>query len=273
MIPSEILPHPRVSTTPLPIRAALSRDGVFNLRDLGGIATQDGMFVAPKMLVRSDALQRISQAQTALDSWNLSRVVDLRGDLERDRAGVFSIPGIDVAHHPVLDPTFDWENVEADESLSYLAHRYQAILVNFGLRLGGAFTSVVESLVESNGSSAVAFHCAVGKDRTGLLAALLLDVLGADHSEIIADYALSARAMPVQVNWLWALGMPVGRVELEDLQSGLWSAQPETMETTLNWLYDNFGGAENYLVEQGCDEELFGALRAIALTDKVVLDQ
>lgn len=269
MVPSVTLPHPRIRTTPAATRAALSRDGVFNLRDLGGIATTDGKFVAPKLLIRADALQRISHSQTALVPWNLARVVDLRSDIEREHSGAFSQPGIDVAHHPVLDPTFDWESVDADESLSYLAHRYQAILVNFGLRLGGAFTSVVEALVDGGGKSAVAFHCAVGKDRTGLLAALILDVLGADHDEIVADYALSARAMPVAVNWMWALGVPIGDVGLEDLAKGLWSAQPETMVTTLNWLGDNYGSAEKYLIEQGSDPELFAALRALALTDAV----
>ena len=97
----------------------------------------------------------------------------------------------------------------------------------------------------------MAYHCAVGKDRTGLLTALLLGSLEVPDEAIVADYARSAGATAVQVSWLWSLGRAGGQVTEADLELGVWSARAATMQSTLDWLRDEHGGAAAYLRAAG----------------------
>lgn len=246
---------------PIPkLRTDLARDGIFNVRDLGGIATVDGSLITPGRLLRADALQRVNGSADELKSYGVVRVVDLRDDTERELSGVISVDGIDVVHEPMLDPTFAWVD-KADVDMSQLlVTRYREILGNFGSRLVGAFNSVSDTVV-SEPSGAVAFHCAVGKDRTGILAALILSVLGVDSEAIVADYTRSSSVTAIQLQWLWSFGYLREEVTDDDLAVGLWSARPETMRSTLSWLTEEFGSAEKYLIANGVEPAVIDELR------------
>lgn len=252
---------------PLPhLRPVLARDGVFNLRDLGGLPAGEGRVVAPRRLLRGDALQRCRASAAVLVDYGVVRVIDLRDDSERERSGVFSAEGIDVAHHPILDPTFDWSD-EAAEPSELLTRRYRVILESFTDRLVGAVTSVAEVVDPAAGGGAVAYHCAVGKDRTGLVTALVLGSIGVDDDVIVADYARSSAATAVQRSWLWSLGAPGGDVTDDELHHGVWSARPETMRATLGWIRDEYGGVPQYLASAGLAADHADALRHGLLTD------
>ncbi|MHB1137335.1 MAG: tyrosine-protein phosphatase [Microthrixaceae bacterium] len=249
------------------LRAVLARDGVFNTRDLGGIRTADGRVIAPGRVVRGDALQRVSGAAVGLRDYGLARVIDLRDERERGESGVFTVEGIEVEHHPVIDPTFAWYDRGSLELEQLLTQRYREILGAFGPRLAGVLTSIAEVVGPDQRGGAVAYHCAVGKDRTGLVTALLLSLLGVPDDAIVADYARSAAATAVQVQWLWALGLPGGETTDEELSIGVWSARPATMSATLEWLTAELGGVERYLAEQGLDRDAAATLRAGLLLD------
>ena len=244
------------------LRVSLARDGVFNTRDLGGLVTGDGRVVASGRVVRGDALQRVKGSLDELREYGLVRVLDLRDERERDSDGVFSAEGIEVEHHPVLDPTFAWYDRGDLELSQLLGQRYRDILGAFGPRLAGTLRSIAEVVGPDRPEGTVAFHCAVGKDRTGLVTALLLSLLGVDAPTIAADYARSSAATAVQVQWLWAFGLPGGNASDDDLAVGVWSARPETMLATLDWLASEHGGAERYLREQGLEDDAVEALRA-----------
>ncbi len=240
-------------------RAALARDGIFNLRDLGGIPVAGGKVVAAGRLIRADSLHRARDSVEVLRELGVVRVLDLRDERERDEEGVLSADGLEVQHHPVIDPMFAWFDESHDDLSTLLAHMYREILTAFGARFATALGSIAEVLA-SRPDGAVAYHCAVGKDRTGLLTALLLGTLGASEDDIVADYVRSARAGAVQLSWLWSLGHPEGAATDEDLRVGLWSARAETMERTLEWLHKEFGGAAGYLEQRGVPADAGEAL-------------
>jgi protein-tyrosine phosphatase len=242
------------------LRPILARDGIFNARDLGGMTTVDGRVVRSGRLVRADALHRARTSIDALRAHGVTRVLDLRDDREREDYGVFTADGIEVQHHPVLDPTFTWDEVPAVVPSELLAERYRVIIDEFSDRLVGAVAGIAEVMTAPD--DAVAFHCAVGKDRTGLLAMLLLDTLGVPAEQIVADYVLSSRSTAVQVNWLWSMGRPEGVVDDETLSVGVWSARPATMTATIEWLHREHGGAADYLVASGLRPAAIDALRA-----------
>lgn len=252
------------------LRVTLARDGIFNTRDLGGMATREGGTVAAGRVVRADALQRVRGSLDAVRGYGIVRVLDLRDERERDEDGVLAADGIEVQHHPVLDPTFRWHRPVDDDLSGLLVTRYQDILGAFGPRFAGALASIAEVVGSDGGGSstrpAVAFHCAVGKDRTGLLAALLLSVLGVTPEDIATDYARSSVATAVQVNWLWSFGLLGGEATDEDLAVGVWSARPETMRTTLAWIEAEFGDVGGYLQAQGLDGEVPALLRRELVT-------
>lgn len=244
------------------IRAELARDGIFNTRDLGGLTTPDGSVVRYGRVVRADALHRLNQAKDQFARAGVVRVIDLRDDAERERAGVLDLDGVEVVHESMLDPTFGW--ISEDELLptELLRTRYREILGSFGDRMAASLDAMADIVADGpDDRGAVAFHCALGKDRTGLLSAMLLSILGVDREQIVADYARSANATAVQVQWLWAFGYVDGDALEKDLQEGLWSARPETMRTTLEWVDDDFGGFDNYALDQGIDREVLDSLR------------
>ncbi len=240
-------------------RPRFAREGIFNIRDLGGIELADGAQVAPGRLIRADALQRARFTAPLLEELRVVRVLDLRDEREREAGGVLESPAIDVIHHPVLDPTFTWHDSEHPEPTTLLAHRYRVILSSFSARFVGALESIAE-VYDADPDAAVAYHCAVGKDRTGLLTALVLDALGAPDDAIVADYVRSGRASAVQVNWLWSLGLPQGDTSDEELATGVWSARPETMTSTLEWLDAEHGGARRYLEDAGLPSDALATL-------------
>ncbi len=241
-------------------RALLARDGIFNVRDLGGMPVRGGV-VARRRVLRGDALHRAGASVTVLHDLGVARVLDLRDEVERKEEGVLAADGLEVQHHPVLDPRFPWADDEVEDPAELMAHRYREILTAFGPRFATALTALAEVACDT-GRGAVAYHCAVGKDRTGLLTALLLGVLGADREVVVADYARSSAATAVQVSWLWSLGHPEGQVDDEELRTGMWSARPETMRATLEWLEVELGGFEGYLTDSGVSGDVIEALRA-----------
>ena len=243
------------------LRPVLARDGIFNARDLGGTPAAGGRVVRARAVVRADALHRCGPSSArALWDHGVRTVIDLRDDRERDHEGVFDGAGTTVVHLPVLDPTYTWDHDElAPRDL--LPHRYAEILTSFAPR----FTSGLELIAGADGG--VAYHCAVGKDRTGLLTALLLGALGAPREAIITDYARSARAAAVQVGWLFWFGSPAGHVTDTDLADGVWSARPEVMAATLDLLGTEHGGVTGYLRDAGLDDAVVDALRARLLVE------
>ncbi len=248
------------------LRPRFAREGIFNVRDLGGLRSVDGRQVATGRLVRADALHRARSTADDLRRYGVARVLDLRDQRERDEEGVLDSPGIEVLHLPVLDPTFEWVDDTHDDLDTLLAHRYQVILGSFSDRFADAVGAVIEVVVD-DGAGAVAYHCAVGKDRTGLLTALLLGLLDVPDETVIADYTRSGAAVAVQVSWLWSMGYPAGQVAEEHLESGLWSARPETMRRTLDWLAGEHGGAAPYLRSAGVDDDQIAALRRALLVE------
>lgn len=239
------------------LRPILARDGIFNARDLGGLAGAHGTVVRPGAVVRADALQRCGpESVRVLRRHGVTRVVDLRDDVEREHDGVFEGAGIDVLHLPVLDPAYTWDNRDvAVAPADVLRQRYAEILTSFAPR----FTVALQAIAGSDGC--VAYHCAVGKDRTGLLTALLLGALGSPREVIVSDYARSARVNALQVSWLWSNGLPAGRVSDEELSDGVWSARPSTMEATLDHLDAEHGGVTGYLRHAGLADDVVAGLR------------
>jgi protein-tyrosine phosphatase len=221
-------------------------EGVTNFRDLGGYPTVGGYRTRWGRVFRSDALHRFTPEDRAhYDSLRLHAVYDLRGDAERERYPN-PFPSVQLAllsrdAAEAATPPERADRQAAAEGEQMLRDMYQGLLRN----AGPVFGSLLGALAEPDGLPAV-FHCTGGKDRTGMSAALLLEVLGVPRPLVLDDYELTSRFrlrhhQRESYENLLAMGMgpeAAGAV----LGTPRWA-----MAEALNDLDDSYGGAKAYL--------------------------
>ena len=164
--------------------------GAYNFRDLGGLRTNDGRMIRPGRLFRSDSIHELTESDVEwlATTIGLSGVVDLReaGEISTTGRGLLEkIPEIAYANVPMCVDRF--EGVDPDELLG-------AIYVGF-LAQSSGLSSALERVAQFIVNPTI-FHCAAGKDRTGVLAATVLAVAGVPEEAIVADYMLSKANMP-----------------------------------------------------------------------------
>lgn len=236
-------------------------EGCVNFRDLGGYPTRTGQTLRWRTLFRSDALHALSSTDVALlrEQLRMSDIVDLRTsfELEADGRGLLESEAIAFHHTPLFDGDARAAERAAAEKLVTLADRYVGML-DFARE---PIARVVEILARSRGGAV--YHCAAGKDRTGVISAVLLGALEVPDELIVADYALSAENIDAIIERV--MGMKGYQDTLADLPPDTLHARPETMETVLRHVGERFGSMSDYLREAGVKPDTLDALRARCL--------
>ncbi len=230
----------------------LTWHGCRNVRDLGGLPMAQGGHTCDGVLIRADSLDRLSGPglQTAKAS-GMARIVDLRSAWELP-PHPHPFHGDQVYRQvSFIDETRDHErNRETEHTLADL---YRGSLDRNGRRVAAAVTEIV-----AVSEGAVVVHCSAGKDRTGMLVALVLDVVGVLRPAIAADYAASEAAMRALDD-----ERPMDGGEAEALRRRkMRSARPETILEALEHVDRRYGGSENYLTSNGITSTQLRTLRA-----------
>jgi protein-tyrosine phosphatase len=114
--------------------------------------------------------------------------------------------------------------------------------------------------VIAEGDAAIVFHCGSGKDRTGIVTALLLSTLGVPNDVIGVDYQLSELALAPSIAWAEA-NDPVMAVAITSLPAWKRQSSPETMRVFLDSLREQHGSIREYLTGAGVEPRVFDALR------------
>jgi protein-tyrosine phosphatase len=225
--------------------------GASNFRDLGGYPTTDGGLTRWGELFRSDTLHELTEADLeVLRGVGLATVIDLRTATERDRSGRGLLGQEDVAylHVSVLQEEGGESVAVPAPSDDDPAERYM-----WYLEVGhGALTEALVRVADPKNRPLV-FHCAAGKDRTGVLAALILDILGVEHSVIVDDYAITATRMELILERLRR--DPVWGSSVAEIPPGRVLAEAATMERFLELLHVRHGGARQWALAAGVPEE------------------
>jgi protein-tyrosine phosphatase len=258
MVTTELLPD--LASEPVRLVAL---EAVHNFRDLGGYATADGRTTRWRILFRADGLYRLTPADVAtLEPLGLRTVIDLRSATELDERGRFPVDVHPVIFHhlPIVDATWaDVERPKYERDEDFLIWAYQEMLTVGAPRFAAAF----EALAEPGALPAV-FHCAAGKDRTGLLAALLLGSLGVSRDDIVADYALTVEGMARFRVWA-AREWPEFIERMAALPAAFTAALPEAMRHILSDLCREHGTIRNYVRSIGVSNGTLSTLESVLL--------
>ena len=212
------------------------------------------------ILFRSDSLHAATDDDVAImDALGLRLVMDLRSDHEIELRGRFPFEstGIGWCHLPILDETWNRDEMIRNWAgpTPFLTRAYDRMLIDGAPR----FAAAIKLLAEVDATPAV-FHCAVGKDRTGLLAALLLGALGVQPAHIVHDFALTGAAMPAIVEALQQRH-PERRAEFATLPPGFFDTPPDAMEATLALIDRRHGSLMGLLHEIGVGDDIVSTLR------------
>jgi protein-tyrosine phosphatase len=228
-------------SAPEPSRA-LTFEGCVNFRDLGGYRTVDGMAVGWRRLFRADGLHKLSGAdRRQLIDLGVATVIDLRTVDEAEQRGRFPVEDVPVRYVdlPLTDVLPTTEEMPSWAEASYVASRYALMVSEGAPALTGAFAALA-----SGGSLPAVFHCSAGKDRTGVLSALILAFLGVPDETIVADYTLSAPAMEHLLERLKA-EYPDAVEDVMRFAPAVLQVRPETMEEFLATLRADYGSYDD----------------------------
>lgn len=237
-------------------------DAVHNFRDLGGYTTDDGRTIGWGRLFRADGLYRLTDDDLdVVDALGIRTVVDLRSAAEFEQHGRYPLERHPVAFHhlPIIDAT--WQKAEipdVDDSeegaVEFLTWAYTDMLRQGADRFAKAF-----QVLALPGAVPAVFHCAAGKDRTGVLAALILGGLGVDHETIVADYALTEAAMVRMRTWVMK-NHPEMADRMGETPSFMLAAKPQAMRNILDTMTDDFGSVRGYLSTIGIGDALLAEM-------------
>jgi protein tyrosine/serine phosphatase len=236
--------------------------GVLNFRDLGGYCTLDGRTTRWGRLFRSDAMHDLTPEDLVIfRRLGVSCVVDLRSPAEvaRTGRGLLELEPIHFVNTPMLaGPAAEAPREESTFDSKYLVQRYLQYL-----EVGApAFVAtIVELTIPEN--YPLVFNCFLGKDRTGVLAALVLSCLGVDRDSIIEDYAATDERMRFIIEKLRR--DPVQRDAVDQTDPAILAASAETMSSFLHEIDHRFGGARAWLGSVGVSPNRLTRLEKILL--------
>jgi protein-tyrosine phosphatase len=244
-----------------PYTRQISFKSIYNFRDLGGYQTKCGRPVIWRRLFRSGELHKINEND--LDQLQveigLKSVLDLRSDLELREKGVglISLSGFKYFNVSLISDGGDKEgNQRRYQNLTNMGEFYIKLSrqKEFGRKIIEALEVIANPI-----NHPLVFHCSAGKDRTGILAALVLDFLGVSENDIAADYSLTALHPQEPFNRI--NGDVVKQAEKHGLPLFFWEVSPELILLYLAKLREEYGSCENYLQVCGARSSLLNSLK------------
>jgi protein-tyrosine phosphatase len=252
-------------------------DGAVNARDLGGLALADGSgTIAPRRLLRSDNLQDLTSRDVAtlVDDHGLRAVIDLRtgAEVRLEGPGPLMEEARVVVEHRSLYPEAGvrTDAIQADTIVPWqngdrgadLPGETPTVQTYFGYleRRPDSIVAALRTIASPPDDGAALIHCAAGKDRTGLVVALALEIAGADRDAIIADYAVTSERIDAIVRRLASTPTYAQDMQTDDPQHH--AARPESMERILQLLDDRHGSPAAWASAHGLEDDAAAALRA-----------
>ena len=236
------------------IERRIPLEGCVNLRDLGGYATAGGRTVKWRRIFRSDSLSDLTESdvQTVIEGLGVRSVVDLRSNsgAVNDGRGLLALSGISYHQFPLLERRGFLPPTSGEEVETRLTEMYRWVLFNAGTLVAQAFTTLAQPV-----NQPALFHCSAGKDRTGVLAATILDVLGVSREDIVDDFLKTNEV----IDGILARLQKMSGFE-SSTREGI-MAPRVAIESYLDAMESEFGGAQAYLLHHGVQRSTIDGFR------------
>ncbi len=231
-----------IANTPMELEGAL------NVRELGGYINDDNIQLREHKLLRGGDLSEMTESDMKkILSYGIHTCIDLRIDSEKKTADPFEKKPGQMYYAIPIEGKID---LSSPEDLLYKL--YQSILEDYKQELYKVFQIVARE-------EGIIFHCAAGKDRTGVTAMLILALCGVCDEQIIADYVSSAENNRTQISKQKKVLEERG---IAGVPEEIFSSNEYTMRKTLEYLYKRYGSAENYLINLGITEAEIEMIRS-----------
>lgn len=236
-----------------------------NVRDLGGYAAAGGKITRYGVFLRTDCPIGISEKDKQfLKDYGVTLSIDLRGNDEAQNmpSGLRDTPGHTYIHCPV------------SEEHSVLKSKKEGDApppppAGGSFDMGDTYVGILEDAKPwakrvvtlcAEWEGGAMFHCFIGKDRAGLIAALLLGAVGVCDTDILMDYSASMSCLRPKYAKMGGDFLPQKRGR-PDYSWGFFGSVPESMEAALCYMNENYGGVSGYLLACGVTEETLRRLR------------
>ena len=229
-------------------------EGAVNFRDQGGYPTENGRFVTWRRLFRSDSLHDLTESdvQTITGTLGLTTIVDLRSinSVLEDGRGLLALSGIAYHNYPFLERRGIEPPTSGSDPGERLTAIYQWILLNAGTLMAQAFNALAQDV-----NQPALFHCNAGKDRTGVLGATLLSVLGVSREDVVADFLMTNEV----IDGILARIKKMPGFQ-DSTRDGIIAPQ-SAIEKFLDVMQREFGGPESYLLRHGVQQETINVFK------------
>jgi protein-tyrosine phosphatase len=236
----------------------LTFESIANFRDLGGYKGRGGRTMAWRRLYRSGGLLHMTAPDKTYlkEEIGLKTVIDLRSPEEPKKLQeIRLLEGIGARYFNVQ---FKWPVADyyKKEMELYASTSNMGVVYLHRLRHEG-FAQRLFSILEIMADLPyypLLFHCGAGKDRTGVLAAMTLKLIGVSDEDVISDYVLTDASMEDVKQRICS--DPETSEEVRNLPDFTWRAPPQFMRTFLDGLVKEYGSAAGYLKKYGAEKTL-----------------
>ena len=238
-------------------------EGCFNFRDLGGYLTSDGRWTRWRRLFRSDHLALLSDGdcQRMERDLGIMTVLDLR-DTETVAARGPARLGARCVNVPLLS-----DDVVAQYGQKIAESSPRTFMRHTRDDATAEAVAAVFALLADESSYPLVFHCLGGKDRTGLVAALVLGALGVSDEDIVRDYAMTGPNMARIIERMRKLGrLPTDGSFTKEIPRSFFETPPAAMESLLHEIREQHSSIRGYVTSCGVDAATLGGLEHALLT-------
>lgn len=228
--------------------------GVYNLRDLGGLPQRDGGVTRHGVFLRGDSPHwlTVSARDDLLTQYQVQTVIDLRSTRETIQHPNPFDHDARITYVPVPLQTTGVRMFDLRQ-ITQLHLYYQHLIRTAHAPLRRVFETLADA------PATTYFHCRIGKDRTGIVAAMLLDLVGVSTDVIIDDYLqTTANIVPLIAQYAHERPFFIRK----SLYEGLFEARADTMQRTLTHLKQRYGSVDAYLRQIGVSAPHIARLRA-----------
>ena len=231
----------------------LPLENAYNVRDLGGYPARKGTITQYHRFLRSDDPGQLTkEEQDFLIEYGVAGVIDLRSGMEAD---IYPHPFKEHEEVRYINLPFitgDVLDMRKVRDLGFEPAKFYVSLVDYKELVA----AICRFILEFDREECILFHCQAGKDRTGVLAMILLGICGVSKEDIVANYEVTNTYLKNNV----VINYPEGMEELDD-------SKPEWIEAAYARVMERYGSFKLYLLACGLTKKEIRKLRRKLLAE------